>query len=249
MDPRRGGDTRENGRAGPPRRHGRDAHAQACLTCAPVPRLSLETVPAEGRAWQRARRRQLIRRAVPWARGGGGASTLATWPHVPRPSLALPAEGRPRDHPRLTDNLGPSCSLLSVLALRIRASRFPDKDAGWISGEVTSKEVDEATDKIVLSFIDDKGKVSSPSLASLAVLLPGVACPFTHKTRVRSSRNPPFPPPRRLLASPYDQESKVEATVDTLTASNEALPPLKNPPLLESQEDLANLSNLNEPSG
>ena len=29
----------------------------------------------------------------------------------------------------------------------------------------------------------------------------------------------------------------------------DALPPLRNPPLLESSEDLASLSNLNEPSG
>lgn len=29
----------------------------------------------------------------------------------------------------------------------------------------------------------------------------------------------------------------------------DALPPLRNPPLLESAEDLASLSNLNEPSG
>ena len=45
------------------------------------------------------------------------------------------------------------------------------------------------------------------------------------------------------------QESTLEATTETLTTANELLPPLKNPPLLESQEDLANLSNLNEPSG
>jgi hypothetical protein len=30
---------------------------------------------------------------------------------------------------------------------------------------------------------------------------------------------------------------------------SDALPPLRNPPLLESSEDLASLSNLNEPSG
>jgi len=32
-------------------------------------------------------------------------------------------------------------------------------------------------------------------------------------------------------------------------AGQDALPPLRNPPLLESAEDLASLSNLNEPSG
>lgn len=34
-----------------------------------------------------------------------------------------------------------------------------------------------------------------------------------------------------------------------LNASQDVLPPLRNPPLLESSEDLASLSNLNEPSG
>jgi len=35
----------------------------------------------------------------------------------------------------------------------------------------------------------------------------------------------------------------------TAAPGQDALPPLRNPPLLESAEDLASLSNLNEPSG
>jgi myosin-5 len=102
--------------------------------------------------------------------------------------------------------------------------RFPDKDAGWIGGEVTSKEVDDAG-KVVLTFVDEKGTVSTQYAQTASQL--------------RSDHNP-F---RR------SQESTLEATTETLTTANESLPPLKNPPLLESQEDLANLSNLNEPSG
>ncbi|CED82498.1 myosin 5 [Phaffia rhodozyma] len=77
---------------------------------------------------------------------------------------------------------------------------FPDKELGWISGQVTSKETNEAG-QIVLSFVDEKGKESTVNASSEASLL-----------------------------------------------SSEGLPPLRNPPLLENQEDLANLSNLNEPS-
>ena len=46
-----------------------------------------------------------------------------------------------------------------------------------------------------------------------------------------------FPAPSTSAVSPTASSSKAVA-----------LPPLRNPPLLEAQEDLANLSNLNEPS-
>jgi myosin V len=41
----------------------------------------------------------------------------------------------------------------------------------------------------------------------------------------------------------------VNTTREEVNAGKEGLPPLRNPPLLETADDLATLSHLNEPSG
>ena len=58
----------------------------------------------------------------------------------------------------------------------------------------------------------------------------------------------------RTLKFPLSALRAVEAGVISVAPvsaapGQEAPPPLRNPPLLESSEDLASLSNLNEPSG
>lgn len=45
------------------------------------------------------------------------------------------------------------------------------------------------------------------------------------------------------------QEIKIDTTVQDIKDGKEGLPPLRNPPLLETADDLATLSHLNEPSG
>jgi len=44
------------------------------------------------------------------------------------------------------------------------------------------------------------------------------------------------------------QEITIDTTVQAIKAGDESLPPLRNPPLLETADDLATLSHLNEPS-
>lgn len=45
------------------------------------------------------------------------------------------------------------------------------------------------------------------------------------------------------------QETVIDTTIKEAKEENDALPPLRNPPVLETPEDLATLSHLNEPSG
>jgi hypothetical protein len=45
------------------------------------------------------------------------------------------------------------------------------------------------------------------------------------------------------------QEITVDTTVRAIKEGQDDLPPLRNPPLLETADDLATLSHLNEPSG
>ncbi|GAA5957892.1 hypothetical protein JCM10213_004622 [Rhodosporidiobolus nylandii] len=81
---------------------------------------------------------------------------------------------------------------------------FPDKEQGWISGQVTGKSVDG--EDVELRFVDEKGKE------------------HTVKTTFAAVAN----------ATP--------------SQPSDLLPPLRNPPVLESTEDLTNLSYLNEPA-
>lgn len=71
---------------------------------------------------------------------------------------------------------------------------------------------------------------------------------------MNAARSPSLPPLvlRVLLlihvACPL-QEIKIDTTVQDIKDGKEGLPPLRNPPLLETADDLATLSHLNEPSG
>ena len=96
---------------------------------------------------------------------------------------------------------------------------FPDKELGWISAEVTSAS--RTDDAVKLVFTDERGKV------------------------------PPLAQPALALCSPssLSQEIKIDTTVKAIKDGKEGLPPLRNPPLLETADDLATLSHLNEPSG
>ena len=48
---------------------------------------------------------------------------------------------------------------------------------------------------------------------------------------------------------PLFQEIAIDTTVKAIRDGQDDLPPLRNPPLLETADDLATLSHLNEPSG
>lgn len=96
---------------------------------------------------------------------------------------------------------------------------FPDKELGWISAECTT--VTRGTgDTIKLQFVDERGKVSYGLPIQLAHLL-----------------------------NVYLQEIIIDTSGKDIKDSMDGLPPLRNPPLLETADDLATLSHLNEPSG
>jgi myosin-5 len=97
---------------------------------------------------------------------------------------------------------------------------FEDKDQAWISAEVISV-TKSAEDAIKLVFSDERGKVN---IAYLYLLSPSF---------------------RRFLF----QEITINTTGKDIKDGKEGLPPLRNPPLLETADDLATLSHLNEPSG
>jgi len=55
--------------------------------------------------------------------------------------------------------------------------------------------------------------------------------------------------PPCLLSLAFLQEITINTTAQEIKEAKEGLPPLRNPPLLETADDLATLSHLNEPSG
>jgi myosin-5 len=97
---------------------------------------------------------------------------------------------------------------------------FVDKDQAWISAEVT-QVTKGANDAVALTFVDDRGKVRDYLRGRLLLL--------SDETE--------------------RQETVINTTVADIKAGKEDLPPLRNPPLLETADDLATLSHLNEPSG
>ena len=97
---------------------------------------------------------------------------------------------------------------------------FPDKEQGWISAEVTSV-TRGADDTFKLGFVDERGKVGK---ITFLILCTNIS-------------------PRFL------QEIAINTTGKDIKDGKEDLPPLRNPPLLETADDLATLSHLNEPSG
>ena len=104
---------------------------------------------------------------------------------------------------------------------------LPDSTAGWIPGTVTAVSVPADG--------DDKSQVI------ISVAVDGVAADAHPTTRDYKCSLAAF----RAAAEP----NSTLVSSSSLNPGQEALPPLRNPPLLESSEDLASLSNLNEPSG
>jgi len=72
-------------------------------------------------------------------------------------------------------------------------------------------------------------------------------------TGARSVRASPFFHHRQTISllrlEPLFQEIIIDTTVKAIRDGQDDLPPLRNPPLLETADDLATLSHLNEPSG
>lgn len=100
---------------------------------------------------------------------------------------------------------------------------LPDKEAGWVPGTVTSVAI--------------PGAPNPDSEVIIAVLIDG-----------RAADEGGF---KEFKCSFATLQSASESNGNNLSlgSSQDVLPPLRNPPLLESSEDLASLSNLNEPSG
>ena len=102
---------------------------------------------------------------------------------------------------------------------------LPDPTSGWVAGTV--------------SAVDIPAGASSSSEVSLVVTYDaddGGGAPKTLKF------------PLSVLSAASDGAAN-NVQPATPPPGQDAVPPLRNPPLLESSEDLASLSNLNEPSG
>lgn len=99
----------------------------------------------------------------------------------------------------------------------------PDAAEGWVASEVTKKQVDG--DNVILTFKLENGEV-------------------------RSSQGHSGPSSERQPLTQRVQEKQLKLPVATLEkGSDDALPPLMNPTVLEASDDLTNLSHLNEPAG
>lgn len=105
---------------------------------------------------------------------------------------------------------------------------LPDSVTGWVPATVTSITLpaDESPSSQVTLVVNyDQG--SSDDSSSRTLQFPySVLAEASAASAAATNVHPSTPPP-----------------------GQDALPPLRNPPLLESSEDLAGLSNLNEPSG
>lgn len=102
----------------------------------------------------------------------------------------------------------------------------PDVAAGWVPGTVTSvtlpSDTEPTSEVTVVVSIDGNSSSDSGGTKDYKCTLAG------------------------LQAAESNGNS---LTTSSASLGRDALPPLRNPPLLESSEDLASLSNLNEPSG
>lgn len=99
---------------------------------------------------------------------------------------------------------------------------LPDTSAGWVPGTVTAVALPrdgEPTSEVSITVSVDGSDNVKDYKCSLADLQ--AASDSNGNSLPASSQSP----------------------------GSDTLPPLRNPPLLESSEDLASLSNLNEPSG
>lgn len=106
---------------------------------------------------------------------------------------------------------------------------FPDPTVAWVPATVTSLSLpsEEATSsqvELTISFDDNTPNVDAGETKTLR--FPLSALNSAEGGGGINGVSGSSPPP-----------------------GQDALPPLRNPPLLESAEDLASLSNLNEPSG
>jgi myosin-5 len=108
---------------------------------------------------------------------------------------------------------------------------LPDATTGWKPAEITFIEQtpsDGANEESLTLHIEDDAGESSTLTFPLSSVIAAA------QDQQLDSRNPPSP----------------EATADSFKdAQTKGLPPLRNPPNMEAEEDLSNLSNLNEPSG
>lgn len=59
----------------------------------------------------------------------------------------------------VSGSMSSSSSLVDAYSVHAKVW-FPDKEQGWISGEVTSRTIEG--DQVKLAFVDDKGKVRIP---------------------------------------------------------------------------------------
>lgn len=100
---------------------------------------------------------------------------------------------------------------------------LPDKEAGWVPGTVTSVAI--------------PGVPNPDSEVVITVSIDGRASDEGGSKEFKCS------------FATLQSASESNGNNLSLGSSQDVLPPLRNPPLLESSEDLASLSNLNEPSG
>lgn len=105
---------------------------------------------------------------------------------------------------------------------------LPDSAAGWIPGTVTA-----------ITLPSDKEPSSE---VSISVSVDGASADHPSPTK-------DFKCTLAALQAASEPNANGLSATSPLNASQDVLPPLRNPPLLESSEDLASLSNLNEPSG
>lgn len=106
---------------------------------------------------------------------------------------------------------------------------YPDNTLAWVPATVTSLTLpaDDATSsQVELTITFDESTSTSDSGETKTLRFPLSALNSAEGGGGVNGVQGSSPPP-----------------------GQDALPPLRNPPLLESAEDLASLSNLNEPSG
>jgi myosin-5 len=104
---------------------------------------------------------------------------------------------------------------------------FPDPVEGWVPATTTSITLpsdDNPASLVEMNISIDRDTSSDDSGTSKALKFP-------------------------LSVLKAAEAGGINLGVATAVPGQDTLPPLRNPPLLESSEDLASLSNLNEPSG
>jgi myosin-5 len=101
---------------------------------------------------------------------------------------------------------------------------IPDTAAGWVAGTITS-----------VALPADNDPTSQVTITVTVEDANGAGATKDYKCTLAT------------LQAASDTSGNIIAP--SSSSGQNSLPPLRNPPLLESSEDLASLSNLNEPSG